>query len=94
MADDKKEWKDIIQTYQHEKEIKWKPGETWERGDVENPMVAQAPTPPGAQQVPTNPGPQAVAAATRWACEFCLIFPHSTTIILIIVCKDGNIFQH
>ena len=65
MADDKQEAKGIIQMYEHEKEIKWKQGKAGEKGDVENPMVPQAHTPPTAQ-VPTNPGLQAVApAATR-----------------------------
>ena len=66
MADDKQEAKGLIQTYEHEKEIEWKQGEPGDMGHIENPMVPQAHTPPGAQEVPTNPGPQAVApAATR-----------------------------
>ena len=48
MADDKQEAKGLIQTYEHEKEIKWKQGEPGDTGHVENPMVPQAHTPPGA----------------------------------------------
>ena len=83
MANNKQEAKGLIQTYEHEKEIEWKQWEPGDMGHVENPRVPHAHTPPGAQEVPTNPDPQAVApAATRWACEFCLISPHIMTIIL------------
>ena len=63
MADDKKEPKGIIQTFEHEHEIVWKGGDTGEKGDIQNPMVPQAHTPLAAHQVPNEPGVQAITPA-------------------------------